>query len=100
MRASVSDGSLRMYASSLLDKRGCSSGRRYIASQRISQRNPVRPVTINVHRQPYVSVIHGTVNAATNTPTFVPALKIPVAKARSFRGNHSATVLMLAGKLP
>ena len=33
-------------------------------------------------------------------PTFVPALKIPVASARSFFGNHSATVLMLAGKTP
>lgn len=33
-------------------------------------------------------------------PTFVPALKIPVASARSFLGNHSATVLMLAGKTP
>ena len=33
-------------------------------------------------------------------PTFAPALKIPVASARSFLGNHSATVLMLAGKTP
>ena len=33
-------------------------------------------------------------------PIFVPALKIPVASARSFLGNHSATVLMLAGKTP
>jgi hypothetical protein len=32
--------------------------------------------------------------------TLVPALKIPVAKARSFLGNHSATDLMAAGKLP
>ena len=31
---------------------------------------------------------------------FVPALKIPVASALSFFGNHSATHLMLAGKTP
>ncbi len=30
----------------------------------------------------------------------VPELKMPVAKARSLLGNHSATVLMEAGKLP
>src|SRR2546427_12967546 len=100
MRASVSDGSLRIYASSRLDKRGCSSGLRYSVSHRTSHKNPVRPVTTKVHRQPYVSVSHGTVTAATSTPTFVPALKIPVASARSLRGNHSATVLMHAGKFP
>ena len=29
-----------------------------------------------------------------------PELNIPVASARSFLGNHSAVVLMAAGKLP
>jgi hypothetical protein len=33
-------------------------------------------------------------------PMFEPLLKIPVANALSFFGNHSATVLMDAGKLP
>ena len=33
-------------------------------------------------------------------PTFVPELKIPVASARSRFGNHSATALIEAGKLP
>ena len=33
-------------------------------------------------------------------PKFEPLLKMPVAKARSRLGNHSATVLMEAGKLP
>ena len=33
-------------------------------------------------------------------PMFVPALKMPVDNARSFFGNHSATVLILAGKFP
>jgi len=31
---------------------------------------------------------------------FVPELKIPVANARSLRGNHSATALIAAGKFP
>ncbi len=31
---------------------------------------------------------------------FVPELKMPVANARSFFGNHSAVVLIAAGKLP
>ena len=33
-------------------------------------------------------------------PILAPALKIPTAKARSFFGNHSATALTPAGKLP
>ena len=36
----------------------------------------------------------------STAPTLVPALKMPVARARSFLGNHSATVLMQEGKLP
>src|SRR5882672_3626156 len=39
-------------------------------------------------------------SAATKIPTFVPELKMPVASARSFLGNHSATVLIEAGKAP
>ena len=33
-------------------------------------------------------------------PALDPELKTPVARARSRFGNHSATVLMAAGKLP
>src|SRR5437868_15463612 len=33
-------------------------------------------------------------------PTFEPELKMPVASARSFFGNHSATVLIEAGEVP
>src|SRR3954465_11930255 len=44
--------------------------------------------------------MRGTKYAAASAPTFVPALKMPVANARSFRGNHSAVVLMAAGKFP
>jgi hypothetical protein len=37
---------------------------------------------------------------ATIAPTLVPELKSAVAKARSRFGNHSATALIAAGKLP
>ena len=33
-------------------------------------------------------------------PTLAPELKMPVASERSLCGNHSAVVLMAAGKLP
>ena len=33
-------------------------------------------------------------------PIFDPLLKIPVANARSFLGNHSAVALIAAGKFP
>ena len=45
-------------------------------------------------------VIHGTTSGATTAPMLVPELKMPVASARSRFGNHSATVLIAAGKLP
>src|SRR5215471_20688915 len=43
---------------------------------------------------------HGTISGAKIEPTFEPELKIPVATERSFGGNHSATVLIAAGKFP
>ena len=45
-------------------------------------------------------VLVGTSSGVARAPTLVPALKMPVASARSFLGNHSATVLIDAGKLP
>ena len=54
----------------------------------------------NAQYQPMASVIHGTASGVIRAPTLVPELKIPVAKARSRFGNHSATALMEAGKLP
>ena len=54
----------------------------------------------NAQRHPQCRAIQGTINGVTIAPALVPALKIPVARARSFFGNHSATVLMLAGKTP
>src|SRR5678815_786894 len=58
------------------------------------------PVKTNASYQPQVSTITGTSSGVTRAPTLVPALKIPVASARSFFGNHSATVLIEAGKFP
>jgi hypothetical protein len=58
------------------------------------------PVNRNAACQPHVTAMMGTTSGATIAPTFVPELKMPVAKARSRRGNHSATVLIAAGKLP
>ena len=42
----------------------------------------------------------GTVSGASTAPTFAPELKMPFASARSRFGNHSATALTAAGKLP
>jgi hypothetical protein len=58
------------------------------------------PVATNAQYHPHVIVIHGTTSGVTSAPTLVPELKIPVASARSRFGNHSATTLIAAGKLP
>ncbi len=50
--------------------------------------------------QPHHSTKNGTMSGVISAPMLVPELKMPVAKARSLRGNHSATVLIDAGKLP
>ena len=49
---------------------------------------------------PYAPKIQGTMMGATIAPMLAPELKIPVASARSLLGNHSATVLIAAGKFP
>src|ERR1700720_197979 len=66
----------------------------------MSQTNPSAPVRRKAERQPQCRAIQGTTNGVMMAPALVPALKIPVARARSFLGNHSATHLMLAGKTP
>ena len=55
---------------------------------------------MNAMRQPHSSVMAVTMMGAMMAPTVVPELKIPVAKALSRFGNHSATTLTAAGKLP
>src|SRR5215212_11194716 len=66
----------------------------------MSHVNESAPVQMKAKRQPNVVAIHGTTSGVTTAPTFVPALKIPVASARSRAGNHSATVLIDEGKFP
>src|SRR5258707_15582962 len=58
------------------------------------------PTITKAQRQPSQTVKGGATIGVRTAPTFVPELKIPVASARSFFGNHSATALMLAGKTP
>src|SRR6266478_902741 len=89
-----------MYLSSSGVHCGCSSGLRYIRSQSASHTNPSDPVNKNAQRQPRDLAIHGMNRGVIIAPTLVPALKIPVASARSLFGNHSATLLILAGKTP
>src|SRR5882724_2970255 len=78
---------------------GWADGLRYNASQRNSHKNPSDPVTTNAQRQPQFSAISGTMSGVRIAPVLVPALKMPVARARSSLGNHSPTVLMAPGKL-
>src|ERR1700684_3388153 len=66
----------------------------------MSQTKPDAPVIRNAQRHPHRTTIQVTTKGGTMAPILAPALKIPVASARSFFGNHSATVLMLAGKTP
>src|SRR2546426_2682643 len=75
------------------------SGLRYNESHANSQRKPSDPVTTNAQRQPHVSVIQGTMSGVRIAPVLVPALKMPVARARSSLGNHSPTLLIAPGKL-
>src|SRR5690349_7359896 len=68
-------------------------------SQAISQAALKNPVNKNAHCQPRRTAIQGTASGGTIAPTLEPELKMPVTSARSLRGNHSATVLIAAGKL-
>src|ERR1035438_1675551 len=47
-----------------------------------------------------MAIIRGNANGTKSPPTLEPELNKPVARARSRLGNHSAVVLMAAGKLP
>src|SRR5918994_6181341 len=89
-----------MCASSAGLTRGCDSGAPNSGSHNAIQKNPIAPVATNAQYHPKLIVIHGTINGAATAPILVPELKRPVANARSFSGNHSATVLIAAGKLP
>ena len=92
--------SLEMCSSSRAPTVGCRAGGAYARSHVITQMNPMAPVRTNAHRLPRWIAIHGTMSGAMIAPMLVPELKMPVARARSDFGNHSATVLIAAGKLP
>src|SRR5580698_7914490 len=68
--------------------------------QNTNQINPREPVKMNASCQPKAPRIKGTIIEAITAPILVPELKIPVAKALSLLGNHSATDLIAAGKFP
>src|SRR5882672_6382895 len=89
-----------MWSSSAFERRGCASGLAYSGIQKASHKKPIAPVRIKAHCHPQWMAIQGTVSGATMAPTLDPALNKPVAKARSFLGNHSAVVLIAAGKFP
>src|SRR6266545_4103759 len=93
-------GSAVMYARSAAFKRGCRSGFSYTTSHATSQPKPSIPVRMNAQYQPKRTVMKGTVIGVITAPILVPALNSPVANARSRCGNHSATVLIAAGKFP
>src|SRR5271163_4940868 len=60
---------------------------------------PRAPIPTKAPRQPQRAFNQTTATGASIAPKLVPALKIPVERARSFFGNHSATALTLAGKM-
>src|SRR5687768_7981678 len=98
--AGASSLSLCIYSNSAADNFLCFFGISYNTNQKISQINPIKPVKINAHCQPHFSAMKGTVSGAMIAPILDPELKIPVAKALSFFGNHSAVALIAAGKFP
>jgi hypothetical protein len=55
---------------------------------------------MNAIRQPNVTAMTGTINGVRIAPTFEPALKMPIASARSRCGNHSLAAASAAGNAP
>ena len=71
------------------------------ASRTTNQTKPIAPVTTKASCQPqYEREPRDRKRERRWRRYWSPALKMPVASARSFFGNHSATVLMAAGKFP
>src|SRR5882672_8698964 len=87
-----------MCSNSACEQEECSCGRRYTHNHNASHTNPKPPSRKKAGRQPQRTAIQGTINGVAMAPRLLPALKIPVASARSFLGNHSATAFRLAGK--
>ena len=76
------------------------SGLSYMNCHRNIHRKPRPPMMMKAHSQPKALASGGIRSGAARAPTEAPALKMDVAKARSFLGKYSAVVLMAAGKLP
>ena len=76
------------------------SGLSYIKCQKNIHRKPRPPMIMKAHSQPRCLASGGISSGAERAPTEAPALKMDVAKARSFLGKYSAVVLIAAGKLP
>jgi len=55
---------------------------------------------MKAQRQSSHNTMAGTRIGVTIAPILPPELKMPVASARSFLGNHSATALVPAGNAP
>ena len=89
-----------MYASSASFTRGLFSGFSYMKAQKNIQMKPRPPMMMKAHSQPNFTARGGIRSGAARAPTEAPALKMEVAKARSFFGKYSAVTLMAAGKLP
>ena len=68
--------------------------------QAASHTNPIAPRRTKAACQPQFTAIQGTTSGVKTAPIFAPELNIPVASARSLRGNHSVTALTAAGELP
>ena len=71
-----------------------------MSSQKTSHTSPTAPSTTKHRRQPITTATATTSGGVITAPMFEPQLNQPVASARSFLGNHSATVLTAAGKFP
>ena len=55
---------------------------------------------MKAQRQPSVTAMIGTTSGVRIAPTLDPALKMPMARARSFLGNHSLVAAIAAGNVP
>ncbi|MCY1542869.1 hypothetical protein D9M68_786420 [compost metagenome] len=66
-------------------------------NQNASQTAPSEAITRNAACQPQACRISGSMIGVSIAPTLVPALKMPVAMARSLAGNQMRVVLTHAG---
>ncbi len=63
----------------------------------MAQSSPSEPIATKAACQPQTVRITGSKAGVSMAPTLVPALKIPVATARSPAGNHRRVVFTQAG---